>query len=74
MLKYGILGQTANVFQLINYRLSYYLIDAFAGRASLGVFSAATQISEGLWIFGKSTWLTLAVIILLVTALLWISG
>lgn len=54
MLRYGTLGQSANVFQLINYRLSYYLIDIFAGRASLGVFSAATQISEGLWIFGKS--------------------
>ena len=54
MLKYGALGQSANVFQLINYRLSYYLIDIFVGRASLGVFSAATQISEGLWILGKS--------------------
>lgn len=54
MLHYGALGQSANVFQLINYRLSYYLIDAFVGRASLGLFSAATQISEGLWIFGKS--------------------
>jgi O-antigen/teichoic acid export membrane protein len=54
MIRYGFLGQSANIFQLINYRLGYYLIDAFVGRASLGVFSAATQISEGLWIFGKS--------------------
>jgi O-antigen/teichoic acid export membrane protein len=54
MLKYGILGQGANIFQLVNYRLSYYLVDIFVGRASLGVFSAATQISEGLWILGKS--------------------
>ncbi|HAW52936.1 MAG TPA: hypothetical protein DCX54_11510 [Flavobacteriales bacterium] len=54
MLNYGILGQGANVFQLINYRLSYYLVDIFVGRASLGVFSAATQMSEGLWILGKS--------------------
>ena len=54
MLRYGVLGQTANVFQLLNYRLSYYLIDIFIGRASLGIFSAATQISEGLWILGKS--------------------
>jgi len=54
MIRYGILGQSANIFQLINYRFSYYLIDVFVGRASLGVFSAATQISEGLWIFGKS--------------------
>lgn len=54
MLRYGILGQSANIFQLLNYRLSYYLIDIFVGRAALGVFSAATQISEGLWIFGKS--------------------
>ncbi len=54
MLKYGFYGQSANVFQLINYRLTYYLVDIFVGRASLGIFSAATQISEGLWIFGKS--------------------
>lgn len=54
MLRYGILGQSANIFQLMNYRLSYYLIDIFVGRSALGVFSAATQICEGLWIFGKS--------------------
>ncbi|MEQ8324419.1 MAG: polysaccharide biosynthesis C-terminal domain-containing protein [Vicingaceae bacterium] len=54
MFRYGVLGQSANVLQLINYRLSYYLIDAFVGRAFLGVFSAATQISEGLWILSKS--------------------
>ncbi|HEY6436725.1 MAG TPA: polysaccharide biosynthesis C-terminal domain-containing protein, partial [Ignavibacteriaceae bacterium] len=54
MFKYGVVAQLASIFQLLNYRLAYYLIDIFIGRASLGVFSAATQICEGLWIFGKS--------------------
>ena len=54
LLRYGAMGQSANAFQFFNYRLGYYLIDAFAGRGSLGIFSAATQVSEGLWIFSKS--------------------
>jgi O-antigen/teichoic acid export membrane protein len=54
ILKYGKFIQTANVLQLLNYRVSFYIIEFFTGRAALGVFTAATQLSEGVWLVGKS--------------------
>lgn len=54
MIKYGGLFQLTNGVQLLNYRLSYFLIDFFTGRAFLGVYAAGVQLSEGIWIFGKS--------------------
>ncbi len=54
MIRYGGFLQIANAVQLFNYRLSYFLIDHFMGRGSLGVYTAGVQLSEGVWIFGKS--------------------
>lgn len=54
MIRHGGFLQIANGLQLLNYRLSYFLIDVFLGRSLLGVFTAGAQLSEGLWIFGKS--------------------
>ena len=54
MIRYGGFLQMANGVQLLNYRLSYFLIDFFTGRASLGIYTAGVQLSEGIWIFGKS--------------------
>ncbi len=52
--KYGKFIQSANVLQMLNYRLSYYIIELFLGRAALGVYTAATQLGEGVWLIGKS--------------------
>jgi len=52
--KYGKFIQSANVLQLLNYRLSFYIIEVFIGRAALGIFNTATQLSEGVWLIGKS--------------------
>ncbi len=54
MFRYGAFVQVANLLQLLNYRLGYYIIERFLGKSSLGVFSTGTQISEGLWLVGKS--------------------
>lgn len=54
ILKYGKFIQTANVLQLLNYRLSYYIIEFFMGRASLGLYNVGVQLSEGVWLIGKS--------------------
>jgi O-antigen/teichoic acid export membrane protein len=54
ILRYGKYIQTANVLQLLNYRLSYYLIEIFSGRASLGLYNVGVQLSEGVWLAGKS--------------------
>jgi O-antigen/teichoic acid export membrane protein len=52
--RFGGYLQTASVMQLFNYRLSYYLIEKFFDRATLGVFSLGVQISESVWIISKS--------------------
>jgi len=52
--RYGFYIQTANTFQLLNYRLSYFILDAYAGRAALGQYTASIQLSEALLIPGRS--------------------
>ncbi|MDD5508206.1 MAG: polysaccharide biosynthesis C-terminal domain-containing protein [Bacteroidales bacterium] len=54
IIRYGKFIQTANVLQLLNYRLSYYLIEFFTGRAALGIYIVGVQLSEGVWLIGKS--------------------
>jgi O-antigen/teichoic acid export membrane protein len=53
-ISYGIFVQSANIFQLLNYRISYFILDMYSGRASLGIYSAGVQLSEALLIPGKS--------------------
>jgi O-antigen/teichoic acid export membrane protein len=54
MFRLGFLSQIANISQILNYRLCYYLIDDFLGRANLGKFSIGVQISESTWLIGRS--------------------
>lgn len=53
-LKFGSYLQTASLMQLFNYRFSYYLIEKYFDRATLGVFSLGVQIAESVWLIGKS--------------------
>ncbi|MGD0711667.1 MAG: polysaccharide biosynthesis C-terminal domain-containing protein [Bacteroidales bacterium] len=54
ILRYGTYLQLANIVQLFNYRLPYYFIENFIGRTAVGIYSAGVQLSEGLWLTGKS--------------------
>jgi len=54
VLRFGTYVQFANIFQQLNYRLSYYFVDFFLGRAVLGVFNVGVQLSEGLWLIPRS--------------------
>lgn len=54
LLHQGTLAQGANLLQLLNYRLAYYLIEHFRGRAALGIFSVTTQLAESTWLVPKS--------------------
>lgn len=54
LLKYGGIIQFTNLIQLANYRLVYILIEKYVDKFGLGVFSVATQLSEALWIPGRS--------------------
>jgi O-antigen/teichoic acid export membrane protein len=51
---FGWAVQAASLVQLINYRLPYYFLNTPSTQHKLGVFTTANQLSEGLWIFGKS--------------------
>ncbi|MBL7137327.1 MAG: polysaccharide biosynthesis C-terminal domain-containing protein [Bacteroidales bacterium] len=54
ILAFGTWAQTANIFQLFNYRLSYYFIEHMINKAALGVYSTGVQLSEGVWIIPRS--------------------
>lgn len=54
ILKLGSFVQVAFAIQMLNYRLSYYIIDSFIGRRGLGLFHFGNQLAEGTWVVGKS--------------------
>ncbi len=54
ILKYGVIIQSTNIVQLLNYRLSYLLLNSYGGSAALGVFSTAVSLGESAWLFSKS--------------------
>jgi O-antigen/teichoic acid export membrane protein len=53
LLKYSPFMQFGTIFQMLNYRLSYYIIERFFGLGLLGVFTVGTQVSESVWIVGR---------------------
>jgi O-antigen/teichoic acid export membrane protein len=48
VLSYGIRNQLGSLVQLLNYRLDFFLVSAFLGPASLGIYSVAVLIGESL--------------------------
>ena len=54
ILRYGSYVQVANIVQFMNYRLSYFIIDFYAGKAMLGIYTVGVQLAEGLWLIGNS--------------------
>jgi len=50
---YGLIGQAGNIFQLLNYRFCYYVLDGMNdpnSREHVGVFSTAASVSEAVWV------------------------
>ena len=54
LLRQGFLIQSANLLQLMNYRLAYYLVERFQGLAALGIYSVGNQLSESAWLGPKA--------------------
>ena len=54
ILQYGFLSQLGNVIQFLNYRLSFFLINFYAGIAAVGVYSVGVTLSESIWIAAQS--------------------
>lgn len=54
LLRQGLWVQGANGLQLLNYRLSYWIIEQVLGRSALGLYSVGTQLAESAWIAPRS--------------------
>lgn len=54
LIRDGAYVQSGNFFQQINYRIADYLIDAFWGKAAVGVYGVAIQLAEGIWTVARS--------------------
>jgi O-antigen/teichoic acid export membrane protein len=51
---YGSVTQSSNIVQILNERLSYFIVSTSMSLSHLGVFSLGTQISEGLKLVARS--------------------
>ncbi len=50
---YGLISQAGNIFQLLNYRFGYYILDGMNdpnSKHNVGVFSTAASVSEAVWV------------------------
>ncbi len=54
IIKYGYWIQLSTFIQLMNYRLSYYIVDWFLGREKLGIYTLAVQLAESFWLLPRS--------------------
>lgn len=54
MLSFGWKTELSNLLQFLNYRLTFYLLDYYNGRGSVGVFSIGVTIAEAIWIVSRS--------------------
>lgn len=54
MLSFGWKTELSNLLQFLNYRLTFYLLDFYIGRGSVGVFSIGVTIAEAIWIVSRS--------------------
>jgi O-antigen/teichoic acid export membrane protein len=46
--------QLATIIHLMNCRLSYFFLDGYMDKASLGIYSTAVSIAESLWLINRS--------------------
>jgi O-antigen/teichoic acid export membrane protein len=54
ILRFGTFVQFANIFQIMNYRLSLKFVDMFLSRSAVGVLTIGAQLAEGLWLISRS--------------------
>jgi len=50
---FGLIGQAGNIFQLLNYRFCYYVLDGMnvpEAKQNVGIFSTAASVSEAVWV------------------------
>lgn len=54
LLVLGFYNQLAAFTQLLSFRLSYYILDAYYGTGVVGIYSNAISIAESIWLIARS--------------------
>ena len=54
LFSYGWKSELGTLLQFFNYRLTYFILDYYIGRESLGVFSVGVTIAEAIWVVNRS--------------------
>ncbi len=54
LVELGFYNQIAVFTQLLSFRLSYYILNAFYGTGVVGIYSNAISIAESIWLIGRS--------------------
>ncbi len=54
LIKFGFLNQMAHITQMMSFRLSYYVLEAYHGVTAVGVYSNGIQLAESIWLISKS--------------------
>lgn len=54
VLKYGFISQLANIFQFLNYRLNYFLLEHYGDTKDVGIYSTGVSLAEAVWLIGGS--------------------
>jgi O-antigen/teichoic acid export membrane protein len=50
----GLYNQIAAFTQILNFRLSYYLLNSYFGKEEVGVYSNAVSVAESIWLISRS--------------------
>jgi O-antigen/teichoic acid export membrane protein len=50
----GFFNQIAIFAQILSFRLSYYLLNAYYGPEDVGIYSNAVSVAESVWLIGRS--------------------
>ncbi len=54
MFNFGFYNQLGHVIQFLNFRISYYLLNAYQGEKSLGIYSNGVSLTEAIWLVSGS--------------------
>ena len=54
LFSYGWKSELGTLLQFFNYRLTYFILDYYISRESVGVFSVGVTIAEAIWIVNRS--------------------
>ncbi len=54
LLKYGAQNQMAHVFQLLSFRISYYVLEYYWSKSQVGIYSNGVSIIESVWMISSA--------------------